>query len=276
MVGDVGFGVPAAALDQRLGAEHRADRRGQRLGAVDDEHHAAGGVQPAVPQSGHQPGADGGVLGGALDHPQGTLVPSAVTPARRPPGAHPSRSRPGTPPATAGHPAVGAAARCAAPRSRPRTGGRPPSARYPSRPARPAGRRVRARPGRRGLTARQHPGDHPVGEQVSRGERVVGRQRQLVLIVADGADPRAADRDPAPAEGDRAVLATVPLGGPSGVVLALGPREVGDLGLHQLGHDVKADRDRGGQQPFAHVLGEPGQMPVQTIGQPLGHPGASP
>jgi hypothetical protein len=55
-------------------------------------------------------------------------------------------------------------------------------------------------------------------------------------------------------------------------VFALGAGEVGDLGGHQLGHDLQADRGRGGQQPLAQVLGEPGQMPVQAAGQPLGQP----
>jgi hypothetical protein len=93
-----------------------------------------------------------------------------------------------------------------------------------------------------------------------------------VLVVADRADPRAADRHPAPAEGHRAVLAAVALGDFSRVVLALRPREVGDLGLHQLGHHVQANRGRGGQQPLAHVLHELGQVPVQAASQPLGQP----
>jgi hypothetical protein len=38
-------------------------------------------------------------------------------------------------------------------------------------------------------------------------------------------------------------------------VLALRPGKVGDLGVHQLGHDLQADRDRGSQQALAHVLG---------------------
>jgi hypothetical protein len=93
-----------------------------------------------------------------------------------------------------------------------------------------------------------------------------------VLVVADGADPRAADRDPPATQGHRAVLAAVALGDPGRVVLALGPSEVGDLGRHQLSHHLQADRGRGGQQPLAQVLGEPGQMPVQAAGQPLGQP----
>jgi hypothetical protein len=55
-------------------------------------------------------------------------------------------------------------------------------------------------------------------------------------------------------------------------VLALGAGEVGDLGSHQLGHDLQADRGRGGQQPLVHVLDEPGQVPVQAASQPLGQP----
>jgi hypothetical protein len=93
-----------------------------------------------------------------------------------------------------------------------------------------------------------------------------------MLVVADRRDPGPADRYPASTEGHRAVLATVALGRPSRVVLALGPCEVGDLGLHQLGHHLQTDRGRGGQQPLAHVLHEPGQMPVQAASQPLGQP----
>jgi hypothetical protein len=47
-------------------------------------------------------------------------------------------------------------------------------------------------------------------------------------------------------------------------------RRGGDLGVHQLGHDVQADRDRSGQQALGQVLGESGQTPVQAAGQPLG------
>jgi len=66
-----------------LGAEDRADRGAQGLAAVQDEQHATLGVQPAVTQPGHQPGADRGVLGGAFDHTQGDL--GAV-------GGHPERA----------------------------------------------------------------------------------------------------------------------------------------------------------------------------------------
>jgi hypothetical protein len=93
-----------------------------------------------------------------------------------------------------------------------------------------------------------------------------------VLVVADGSDSGPADRDPPATEGHGAVLAAVALGDPGRVVLALGAGEVSDLGRHQLGHHLQADRGRGGQEPFAHVLSEPGQMPVQAAGQPLGQP----
>jgi hypothetical protein len=82
--------------------------------------------------------------------------------------------------------------------------------------------------------------------------------------------PWAGGPGPAGHRGHGAVLAAVALGDPGRVVLALGAGEVGDLGRHQLGHDLQADRGRGGPQALAQVLGEPGQLPVQAAGQPLG------
>jgi hypothetical protein len=93
-----------------------------------------------------------------------------------------------------------------------------------------------------------------------------------VLVVTDRAHPQSAHADPAATKGHGAVLAAVPLGGPGRVVLALGAGEVGDLGVHQLGHDVQADRKRRGQQPSRRCSANPGQMPVQAAAQPLGQP----
>jgi hypothetical protein len=65
--------VPAAPLDERLAAEHRADRLVQGLAAVDDEQDPFGGVQAPLGKVSHQPGAHRLVLGGALGHPEGDL-----------------------------------------------------------------------------------------------------------------------------------------------------------------------------------------------------------
>src|SRR6266545_2193968 len=69
----------------------------------------------------------------------------------------------------------------------------------------------------------------------------------------------------------RALLAAVPHRHPSRVVLALGAGQLGDLHVHQLGHDLQADRGRGGQQPLGHVRGEHGQVlvhPASHCGSP--------
>jgi len=59
----------------------------------------------------------------------------------------------------------------------------------------------------------------------------------------------------------------VALGGPIGVVAALRADQVGDLGLHHLGHHLQPDRGRGRQQPLADVLGERGEMTVEDAGE---------
>jgi hypothetical protein len=265
--------MPAAPLDQGLAAEHVADRGGQGLAAVQDKQHAPLGVQAAVTQPGHQPGADRGVLGRALNNTEGNLgaVGGDTERADQQVLTHREAVEEDDQPAVPTE-------RAAQERSEP-LGGR----------GHEAARDRRVRGARRGLLdagadrlepdrvatggqPAEHSGDHAVGEQIRRGERLIGRHGQFVLVVADRAHPRSAHADPAATKGHGAVLAAVPLGGPGRVVLALGSGEVGDLDFHQLGHDLQADRDRRGQQPLAHVFGEPGQMPVQSAGQPLGQP----
>jgi hypothetical protein len=90
----------------------------------------------------------------------------------------------------------------------------------------------------------------PLGQQVGRGERGVRLQRQLVGIGAGGAHPGPTNPRPPPAQGDRALLAAVPHRHPSRVVLALGTGQLDHLDVHQLTHDLPADRGRGGQQPL--------------------------
>jgi len=61
----------------------------------------------------------------------------------------------------------------------------------------------------------------------------------------------------------------VAVSGPLGVVLAFRPGRLGDFGLHELGHDVEADGDRGRQQSFLHALGEQHQLLADLAGQAL-------
>jgi hypothetical protein len=52
-------------------------------------------------------------------------------------------------------------------------------------------------------------------------------------------------------------------------VLALGAGQLDDLQLHQLDHDLQAERGRAGQQPLGHVRGEGGQVLIRPAGQPF-------
>ena len=65
--------MDATTLDHRLWAEHRRDPLGERLGAVNDEQHAARHVETPVGEVGQQAGHQGLVLGGALHHRQRNL-----------------------------------------------------------------------------------------------------------------------------------------------------------------------------------------------------------
>jgi site-specific DNA recombinase len=93
-----------------------------------------------------------------------------------------------------------------------------------------------------GRDAGEHPVHHRPRQRVAVGEVLVGRDRQLALV-AGGAHPRAAHRNPAAAERHRPVLVAVPLGDPIRVVLALRAHDLVDLELHQLVHDTEADTD---------------------------------
>lgn len=106
------------------------------------------------------------------------------------------------------------------------------------------------------------------GEQVRRGERLVGLE--VALPAAGAVHPGPAHRHPAPTERDGGVLVAVPVDGPIGVVLALRPGRLGHLGLHELGHHVEADGDRGRQEALVHALGEQHQLLAHLAGQPLG------
>ena len=72
--------VDLTALDRRLPTEGRADRLGERLGAIDDEQPANTGIEPAIDQVVDQRLDDGGILGGAFDNAERMLVTVAVNP----------------------------------------------------------------------------------------------------------------------------------------------------------------------------------------------------
>ena len=75
----------------------------------------------------------------------------------------------------------------------------------------------------------QHRGDHVVGQQIHRRERVVGLQMHLLVdagVVGDGAHPRPTHRDPPTAESDLAILGAVPVGAAVAVMAALRPGQI--------------------------------------------------
>jgi len=78
---------------------------------------------------------------------------------------------------------------------------------------------------------------------------LVRRHRELLLVIGR-AHPRSANLDAPAAQGHRAVLVAVALGGALRVVLALRPNDLVDLELHQLMHDAEADADAQRQQPL--------------------------
>jgi hypothetical protein len=126
--------------------------------------------------------------------------------------------------------------------------------------------------------ARQHRGDHVVGQQVHRRERVVGLQAHLTIdavVVGDGAYPGPAHRDPPAPEGHLAVLAAVPVRGTVGVVAALRAGHLGDLGLDELAHHVQADGHRRRQQALAHLGSEHFELLAHLAGQPLRQAGSA-
>jgi hypothetical protein len=106
----------------------------------------------------------------------------------------------------------------------------------------PARHRLEAHLIAAGGEAGQHACHDPVGQQVGRGERLVGP----ALVVTDAAHPRTADGKAPPAERDHAVVAAVPRGDLVGVVSAFRAGQLRDLGLHQLGHHLQPHRRRGG------------------------------
>lgn len=261
--------VASASLREREVSEHVVDGLGDGLAAIDDEQDPPGRVESAGGEVGHQAGAHRGVLGRALDHAEGDLGAVERDPQRADQGmlAEPEAVQVHDQPALI-------AQRAGVQLDQP-LGGRVDE---------PAGYR-RLRRGLRGLVdlvadgferdrvaAGGDPGEHArddaLGQQVGRRQRRVRLERHLasrVIVVGDGAHAGAAHRHAAAAKRDRAVLGAVPRRGAIGVVFALGASDRGDLGVHQLGHDLQPDGGRGGQQPFAHVLGEGGQVPVSTL-----------
>ncbi|MGH8887219.1 MAG: hypothetical protein ACRDYX_19010 [Egibacteraceae bacterium] len=94
----------------------------------------------------------------------------------------------------------------------------------------------------------QHTRDDAVGQQIGRCEGVVGLEGDLTLVLSDAAHAGPADRQAASAQGDGAVVDAMPLRGSRRVVAAFGAGQTGDLGVHQLGANLQADRGRGHEQ----------------------------
>ena len=90
--------------------------------------------------------------------------------------------------------------------------------------------------------AGEHPVHHRPRQRVAVGEVVVGRERQLVLIV-HRAHPRPLDLHAPSSQGHRSVPVAVALCGPIRVPLALWSDDLIDLELHQLMHDPEAYTD---------------------------------
>jgi hypothetical protein len=256
---------------QRLGAEHFAHRRGQRLGAVEHHQQPVVVAQAAGDEVGQQGPDHGLVLGGALPQPDRLL---------RAVGGDPQRDD---------HAALGQVLAVEHEHHDVLTGqvaghqlgqrglgllDEPTRDRRARRRLLPAADLLADRLAGAGVAAGGHPGQHPLhhhpGEHVIGGEVRVAGQRHLMAV--GGARPRPGHRDPAAAESDRAAPAAMAHRGPIRVVRALRPARLGDLGLeHRLHH-----RHPGGhahrQQPLARNTGDVGHRQPDLRRQ-LGQPG---
>jgi hypothetical protein len=93
------------------------------------------------------------------------------------------------------------------------------------------------------------------GERVAVGEVAVGDERHLLAAVGRP-NPWVLDRDAATTERHLARLVAVADGAALRVVLAPPAHDIGDLLLHQLGHDAEPDTDRERQQPLLRGAGQ--------------------
>ena len=266
------FLVQPAAGDHGLLAEHLPGRLGERLAAVEHEQHALGGVEAAVAQVVIRPRATEAFSVDPSTTPSGTFVPSAVTPSA-PTMVWPAKSNPSTNTISQRSSSSGRA-RNSASRSAVAAMKRrltelcdvPDAASLDL-----LADRLERLPVAAARQASEHRGDHLLGQQIDRRERVVALQPNLALgaiLVGDRPYPRPAHRHPPAAERHPAGLAPVPVGARPGSC-SLSGRPARHLGLDELAHHLQADRDRRGQQPLPHPLGEQPQLLAHAPGQPL-------
>jgi hypothetical protein len=258
--------VQLAALNDGV-IEHLGDRTAQRLGAVEHHQQRPGRVESAVAQAGQQVTHHGGVLGGALGQGERDLGAVQGDPQRNHTGVlgHPDPIHQQRHQVQAGQilgeqlgqGVLGAGDESARDRRfrRPRGGGRNTGA-------------YRFQAG--WIAATRELGKHPLqrelAEQLGRGERLVGRHRQLSGAVG-GPDSGSTHPHPPAAEGHLAGLGAVADRGPGGVVAAFGPDQPSDVFLqHDLEH-LQAGPDRQGEQTLAGGAGQLGHGDDHPLGQ---------
>ena len=242
-----------------------AHRRGERLGAVDDDQDGPGHVQAPVPQPDEQVGDDGGVLGRRPRPRRGAPWCRRCRCRGRRRSRCSAKCTPSTINATRSSPARSAAissARAVSVRGHEAAGHR--------RLRRRAGRgldrgadRFEPGPVAAGRQLGHHPLHRQLAQQLGRGEQLVGRHRHLAGAVG-GAHPRPAHRHPPAAQGDRPGLGAVPHRRPVRVVAALRAAQRGDVFVHHRRHHLQPGAHRQGQQALPQRPGE------------LGHRHASP
>jgi hypothetical protein len=120
------------------------------------------------------------------------------------------------------------------------------------------------------IAARRQLGQHPLQrqliQQLGRGERLVGRHRQLPGAVR-GPDPRSTDPHSAAAQGHLAGFGAVPHGGTAGVVAALGADQPGDVLSEQGLQHLQAGPHRQRAQALAGGLGKLSDRDGHLLGQ---------
>jgi hypothetical protein len=100
-----------------------------------------------------------------------------------------------------------------------------------------------------GRDAGEHPLQHHRRELITAGEVLIGPDRQLALVVL-GPHPRPLNRDAPAAEGDRPIIAAVPIRRPVRVVLAARAAHLLDLLSHQLLQHAQPNPDAQREQPL--------------------------
>jgi hypothetical protein len=258
--------VELAALDDRV-VEHLGYGAAERLGAVDHHQDRSRDLQATLPQPNQQVTHHGGVLGGALgqserdlgavdgdaegDH-AGVLSHSDAVDQQR------HQVQPGQILGEQlGQGVLGPGDKPTGDRRlrRPRSGGRNPGAdRF--QPRRVAARRQLGK----------HPLQRQLAEQLGRGERLVGRHRQLSGAVSRP-DPGPAHPHPAAAESHLAELSAVADRRPVGVVAASGADQPGDVLVEYGLKHLQAGPHCQGQQPLAGGAGQFSHCDGHSLGQ---------